>query len=70
MAKKIKNFIGINNDDRLWLDDDYEYEDDEGLCERTPPVTNSCVLEFHPRKVEALHYDTTSNSHESSCYRT
>ena len=36
--QKIKNFIGINNDDRYDYDDEYEYEDDEDYAEDVPPV--------------------------------
>ncbi len=36
--QKIKNFIGISNDDRYDYDDEYEYEDDEDYAEDVPPV--------------------------------
>ena len=50
--QKIKNFIGINNDDRYDYDDEYEYEDDEDYAEDVPPVApTAAASEFHPRKV-------------------
>ena len=50
--QKLKNFIGLNNDDRYEYDDEYEYEDDEEYVDEVAPVAAAApTSEFQPRKV-------------------